>query len=373
MTWLRPMRPRDVAESHRVATTLELFFDLFFVVAVAAAGVQLHERIVENHVLAGVLGYALVFYAIFLAWLQYTWFASAYDTGDIVFKLLTLVVMAGVVILAAGIPRMFEQDFTLGVTGYVVMRLALVAFWVRVARSDPERRPTAIRYAVGTTLAQCVWVSFLFVPEPLKLPWLVVGIVADMAVPAFAERAGRTPWHPHHIAERHGLFTIIVMGENALAVVNAVREGTAEHELHSGPLWLAAGGLVIVFSIWWLYFRPDTAHALENRRSAFVWGYGHYVVLASIAAIGAGLEAAVSYESGHAHISLLTAGLALAVPVALAVLSIWVVQVRPHGYGTIAFPVAAVLVLATAPLPTQFQSLVIGVVMIGLVASTTRP
>ena len=52
--WLTPMRARSSDESHRVATPLELFFDLCFVVAVAQAALPLHHAISENHVADGV-------------------------------------------------------------------------------------------------------------------------------------------------------------------------------------------------------------------------------------------------------------------------------------------------------------------------------
>jgi len=45
------MQPRDVTEQHRVATSLELLFDLIFVVASASAGQQLHHAIIENHLM----------------------------------------------------------------------------------------------------------------------------------------------------------------------------------------------------------------------------------------------------------------------------------------------------------------------------------
>ena len=37
----------------------------------------------------------MVFFAIWWAWVNYSWFASAYDTDDIIFRLLTFVVMTG--------------------------------------------------------------------------------------------------------------------------------------------------------------------------------------------------------------------------------------------------------------------------------------
>lgn len=62
--WLKPLSPRDPHEKHRVATSLELLFDLIFVVAIAAAGQQLHHALVENHILHGLELYLMVFFAL---------------------------------------------------------------------------------------------------------------------------------------------------------------------------------------------------------------------------------------------------------------------------------------------------------------------
>ena len=103
--WHRPMSGRDPEESHRASTPLELFFDLCFVVAVAAAAATLHHDLTLDH-LDGLVGYAMVFFAIWWAWVNYSWFASAYDSGDVTFRLLTFVVMTGVLVLAAGTPAL---------------------------------------------------------------------------------------------------------------------------------------------------------------------------------------------------------------------------------------------------------------------------
>ena len=96
------------------------------------------------------VSYVLVFVAIWLAWVNFTWFASAYDTDDVGYRLGVLVVMTGALVLAAGVPRIFDQrDFSLAVVGYVIMRIALVTQWIRVAIDDPPRRKTARRFAVG--------------------------------------------------------------------------------------------------------------------------------------------------------------------------------------------------------------------------------
>ena len=137
--WHIRMSGRDPAEAHRAATPLELLFDLCFVVAVAQAATFLHHDLAEGQFAHGVLSYLVVFFCIWWPWMNFTWFASAYDTDDVQYRLLTFVQIAGVLVVAAGVPRVFEElDFTIMVVGYVIMRIALVAQWLRAAREDPD-------------------------------------------------------------------------------------------------------------------------------------------------------------------------------------------------------------------------------------------
>jgi low temperature requirement protein LtrA len=193
---------------------------------------------------------------------------------------------------------------------------------------------------------------------------LTFGILAlaDIAVPVWAERAagGPTTFHPHHIAERYGLFTIIVLGESVAAATVAVRGALDEGSDHTGALLrLAAAGLVIVFALWWLYF-DRSAHALmATLRSSFLWGYGHYFIFAAAAAVGAGLGVAVDHATGHAEISSTLAGYAIAVPVAVYLFVVWLLHIRPHQSGPmlLAIPLAAVLALLTPLAPASLELL----------------
>ncbi|HPR46144.1 MAG TPA: low temperature requirement protein A, partial [Ottowia sp.] len=157
----RRNQARDIHEAHRVATPLELLFDLVFVVAIAQSAAQLDHGVLAHHTAQAVGGYLLAFGAIWWAWINYTWFASAYDDDSTAFRLLTLLQMGGVLLLATGIPGMFEGQFLAPVLGYVVMRLALGVQWLRAGRGDPARRRTCRRYATGIALVQAGWVLFL--------------------------------------------------------------------------------------------------------------------------------------------------------------------------------------------------------------------
>src|SRR5689334_15751347 len=189
--WYRPMLARRPDVEHRAATPLELLFDLCFVVAVAQAAAELHHAVAEDHLGAGLLGYLTVFFAIWWAWMNFSWFATAFDVDDVPYRLTTLVQIAGGLVLAAGVPVAFERaDFAVITWGYVIMRLAMVAQWLRAARSDPGHRAVALAYAVGITVVQAGWLLRLLLPDALLLPAFVVLVVAELAVPAVAERRG---------------------------------------------------------------------------------------------------------------------------------------------------------------------------------------
>ncbi|WP_327324205.1 low temperature requirement protein A [Streptomyces sp. NBC_01210] len=346
---LRPLVARRRDEEHRAATPLELFFDLCFVVAIAQAGVQLVHAVAEGHTADGILSYVLVFFAIWWAWMNFTWFASAYDNDDALYRVVTLVQIAGVLILAAGVSRAFqEHEFLVVWLGYVVMRLALTTQWLRAARAaSGAERTMALRYAGGVILCQGGWTALLFAPESARGWIFLVMAIAEMCVPVYAEREFHTNWHPRHIAERYGLFTIIVLGETIAAATGAVKSGIDENDALGEVLPIAAGGLLIVFAAWWIYFVVPAHDRLASNKQGFLWGYGHYGIFASAAAIGAGIEVAVEQAVGKTHISTTAASAAVTVPSAVFMLLVWGLHSRYFKVG-----IAQQLILPVAALAT---------------------
>ncbi len=374
-SWRRPMTARDPRQAHRQSSFLELFFDLCFVVAIAQAAGELHHALAEGHAAAGLPSYLTVFFAIWWAWMNFTWFASAYDNDDVPYRLATLVQIAGALVLAAGVPRGFaEHHFGVVFLGYAIMRSGLVALWLRAARTDRARRRTTLRFAAGLSAVMLGWAAMLVSGEwPLWGFWLMAGL--EMAVPIWAESAGRTPWHPGHIAERYGLFTIIVLGESVLAATNAVKAALGERGAGGPLLATAAGGLLVMFSMWWLYFAKPAERFLTSNRAGFVWGYGHYFVFAAAAAVGAGLAVAFDRAGGAAELSAAAAGAAVTVPVALYLIALWLLHLRPHRAGFLhgaLFPGAAALILAATfcpwPVPAT-GAIAAGVVAAGILLS----
>jgi low temperature requirement protein LtrA len=369
--WRTPLVARDRDEPHRSSTPLELFFDLCFVVAVAAAASELHHGEAHpDHLVTDVVSYLMVFFAIWWAWMNVTWFASAYDSDDVLYRISIFVIIGGALILAAGVrPAFEERDFLVVTIGYCVMRTSLVLLWLRVANDDPPHRRTALRMALGVTLCQLGWVALLLVPEAVKMPLFAVLVVAELSVPVIAERAGTTSWHPGHIAERYGCFTLIVLGESVLSGSGALGVAVGDAE-RLGQVWgIALGGLLLVFSMWWKYFARPAEDLLTSSRIAFQWGYGHLLIFASAAATGAGIAVAVDQAVGDVEISRALAAACVTVPVSIYIVTTYVLHLRPQeGAGGRGFTLVGVPVLLLATWSPQ-PILVAGVVAAAMVAT----
>jgi len=324
------LRGRDIHEQHRTATPLELLFDLTFVVGVALAAAQLHHAEGAGHLLQVLPGYLLAFFAIWWAWMNYTWFSSAYDSDDAVWRVLTLLQMVGVLIFATSVPGLFEGRTLLAVVGYAAMRLPLCLQWLRAAQGDAARRATCLRYAGGVAAVQALWIANYAAGAPGWLPagaaWPAFGLLVllELAVPVWAETRGPpTPWHAHHIAERYSGFVIMILGESILGATNAVSNLVQASGLTAELALVGLGGALLAFCLWWMYFLLPSGAALHaHRERSFGWGYGHYVTFAALAAVGSGLEVVADAMKPDGATALAAVS-AVAVPQAIYVASIW--------------------------------------------------
>jgi low temperature requirement protein LtrA len=341
---------------------------------------ELAHYVADRQAIEALPAFLMVFFAIWWAWMNFSWFATAYDTDDVPYRLITLLQMSGVLVLAANVPAAFEnKDFTGVVIGYLIMRAAMIAQWLRAAYSDPERRRVGLRYAAGIAVLQVAWVLRLLLPERLALASFVVLALAELLVPPFAERSVSTPWHPHHIAERYGLFTIIVLGECVTASSVAVQGTIGDGGWGLDVVLVFAGGLITMFSLWWIYYLKPAGRGLERHPDlAFLWGYGHYGIFATLAALGAGLEVAAEAIGQHVETSGTAVAFAVAVPVSAFMFLVWGLHAplaagsRLSDLPTVVLAIAATLAIAGgvgAGLPLPWAVLLIGLPPAGIVTS----
>jgi low temperature requirement protein LtrA len=359
----RRLTGRDPDEDHRSATPLELLYDLTFVVAFGIAANELAHYVAEDHIRTGIVGFVFASFAVSWAWVNYSWFASAYDNDDWVWRLATMAQMVGVIVLALGLEQTFASidegdvlDNGVVVAGYVVMRVPMILLWARAARHDPPRRPAALTYIWTIAVAQVLWIALaivdLAIVATFAIALVLVGI--EMLGPFIAERRkGGTPWHAHHIAERYGLLVIITLGEGIIgtvASINAVVHGEAGWTVEAGVVALA--GIGLIFATWWTYFVLPWAHVLRlHRERSFLWGYGHIVIFASLAAIGAGLHVAAYYLEDKTVFGATGTILSTAIPFAIYIFTLYGIYATFTRHGdpfhlTLLAGTSAVLVLS---------------------------
>ncbi|SDS69210.1 Low temperature requirement protein LtrA [Brevibacterium sandarakinum] len=375
---LVPMRPRDPGEDSRAASSLELFFDLVFVIAVSIAATNLHEAVTTGHLGDGLAKYLMVFFAIWWAWMNFTWFATSFDTDDWLYRVLTIVQMGGVLILAAGIgPAFADDNFLIVILGYILMRVVMIAQWLRASRHAGEARRATLIYACGIGIVQVLWVAWMSIDAPMASVVVFLALVlAEVAIPVIAEARGTTPWHPEHITERYGCFTIIVLGESMLASANAVFGAFEDSEDIVSLVSLGVLSLLVTAAMWSIYFWPPHHRAIGGLGGSLTYGYGHYVIFAAAGAFSAGVGIEVDSQLGDSALDPVLATFTVSVPIAVFVLGVWVLAIRPNAGGAVntIVPVCAVLVLLDPiiPVPTFLTTFFMIIIVITLIVASPK-
>ncbi|MEU8242431.1 low temperature requirement protein A [Actinoplanes missouriensis] len=340
-----PVRPPDLnQESNRSATRLELFFDLAFVLFVARCA----DILAKDETWHGALIFAAVLSIGWWAWASTTLYANRFDTDDAVFRLLTLIAMAGVVVMAAAVDAIDGAAGRWFAIGYVLIRLALVAGYLRAWRHVPQARSTARLYLIGHGVGAAFWLVSLAVPAPGRYWLWGAGVLADVVWPTAAARLkDAVPLHLEHLPERFGLFVILVLGESVAAVV------TGLHDAGWGAAVLVTAGCAFVSAaaLWWVYF--DLSGGAAKRRLTRegevtkhgvhdFYVYVHLPLAVSLAAVAVGLEHAVLHGADD-HLSAGTRGvLGIATAGYLLSAALMQAQLGRRVRGTLLWPGAGV-------------------------------
>jgi low temperature requirement protein LtrA len=310
-------------EERRV-TWGELFYDLVFVAAVAQVGTAL----ARDYSAAGLGRYAFMLAVIWWAWNGYAMYATRFAAEDRLQKALAGLQMVAVIFMAANAEGALDSISTAGfLAAYAVMRLVLALQYVR-ALSIPAARPLAFESALGIGVAALVWLTSALAPASWRYVLWAVASSVDVGTAVRTSRFVRLlPPNAHHLPERFGLFTLILLGESIIALMKGIQ---------SQPEWsLAAAsaaflGIGLIFGLWWWYF--DGAAAASHRplrsdadfRKLTIWNYAHLPVYLGLAVTAVGIEHIVragGREPLHAAEAWILCGAASMVTSALVALS----------------------------------------------------
>ena len=295
--WLwRPPRPHGDIDAHRNVSFLELFYDLVYVAVIAQAAHHLAEHVTVR----GFLEFAVIFSLIWVAWVNGSLYVELHGRDDGRTRTLVFLQMAILVLLAV-----FTADAA-GDTGrpfalvYAIFLAVMTWQWNAVRRQDsPEFMVVTGRYQAGMLLSVGVMIASAFLPSEARLVlWAgyAAAWIIGIGLAGWHWRIGLTPgmMPTDSLVERFGLFTIIVLGEVIVGVVDGLSATT--HDVTTIATGLLA--LMLGFGFWWIYFD------LVGRRlpridggSLVNWLLSHLPITLSIAAAGAGSVSLIT----HAH------------------------------------------------------------------------
>jgi len=263
-------------------TNLELFFDLVFVVVIS----QLSAFLAADPTPKRFLEYFGLFVAVWFTWAAFTAYADRFDVDDTPHRVLVLGAALANIIAAIHVDDAFSGGSEPFALACIAARVMLLAVTDRARRGIPEARGFQTSYEVGWSIGLALWIVSLVVPTPARYALWAVAVAVEVATPLVTMLETRAlPLVSSHIAERFGLFTIIVLGESMVSVA----AGIAKIDFELASSLVAVGTVVVAALVWWLYFDcVTTVHAV----SAW-YVYIHFGVYAGLGTVAPGALLAI--------------------------------------------------------------------------------
>jgi low temperature requirement protein LtrA len=274
-------------ESGRKATWLELFYDLIYVVVIARLVHTLAHH-AESHLTVGaLLEFIVLFIPVWWAWTGHTLFANRFDPDDTPQRLLTLVQIFCLVLLASSIDGVFVGGAFYFAFYYALVRGLLVLMYWRVHRNAPHLRHVTKPFLVGFTVGVALWLISLAFSGVAQFALWGLALLVDFLTPLLARKIlSEISVHRHHLPERLGLLTIILLGESVAGLV----VGLDNEPWQWSALLTVTGAFVLMASIWWLYFETlETLIVNAELKAAQMAIYGHSAIYAGLAFVASGM------------------------------------------------------------------------------------
>lgn len=319
--FLRPPRPHGEVIEDRAVSFLELFYDLVYVVLVG----QIAHTLAEDVSWSGVVDFAVVFALIWIGWFNGTQFHELHGREDGRNRSFIFLQMGILTVLAIFTGHAASTDGEPFALTYAILLAVLVWQWASVYRIDrPEYRPGALRYLAGLVVSIGALLASSGMEEDGRVAvWAAVVAGSIALVVVYMLRSSDDSLGiraTHSMAERYGLFIIIVLGEVVLGVVDGL---LAVGDLDFRTAATGVLGLGIAFGFWWTYFDyVGRRLPRQDGGSLVLWLYSQLPVALAVAAAGAGMVSLIEHAADArtpAPSSWLLAGSVSALLVALVV------------------------------------------------------
>lgn len=286
--WFHPPTLHGAHLPHKAAGWLELFYDLIFV----AAFIQLGNGLSDKVSLASAAAFAGSFTALWISWSGFTYFMNRFTIDDFVHRLMVFAQMSTVAVMAFYAGELLAGRHRGFALAYAASQFLVAGFNLRAALQVPSGRRWSRYWGTVFALAGVVWLMAAFTPEPWAFAVMALGALVIFFAPLSSTHRSFNESHPideHHLAERLGLLTLIVLGESFVKVLDAASSSSDGQTL----LMRAAFLLVLTISIWWVYFDDVAGSRLRRGRlHDLVWWLGHLPLQMGVTATGVAIKKA---------------------------------------------------------------------------------
>lgn len=295
------------AGHHAEVTSVELFFDLVFVIAVT----QISHALLEDLTWSGALRAGMLLLTIWWAWIDTAWITNWLDPQKPLVRLLLFILMGVGLVISSALPEAFGERGLAFALAFVVFQLGRTAFMLWAVRRDASLRQNFVRIAIWYGVSAVFWLAGGFAEGDLRLYLWLIAVLLDAMSPIvnfWVPGLGHSDTHEWTIdgglmAERSGLFVMIALGESVLVT------GTAFTELEWTPALILAMTVSLLQSIamWWIYFgqHAGAAAAAIGRSddpggiARFAYTYVPILLIAGIVVSAVGDEMVLAHPDGH--------------------------------------------------------------------------
>ncbi|CAO3641999.1 unnamed protein product [Cunninghamella blakesleeana] len=254
----------------KAASWLELFYDLFYVATLTQFT---HTHMIKDWATLGT--YASWFVITWWAWISSSIYTARFDTDDVVHHIWKLIEMCAVIGMAGNSEHFLNsKGYVYGymaLKGVLVIEYSIVFIVALVIRS--KSRLTLSFHVLANVISLALWgASLLLLDQEIhRLLWYL-GILVEFLVNMISKRDKSLSWAASHLAERLGLLTLIVLGENLMSLVPFVATSSTEI-LMMIPNFMA---VTVIFGFFFMYFEDFNKEVFLHNKYHQSWVYLHF-------------------------------------------------------------------------------------------------
>ena len=295
----RPQYFRDAKfhrHTNRTIGWLELFYDLVYV----ATLIQIGNFLSDNLTLLGFGQFLVMMFVVWWAWTGETLYQNRFVADDLLHRVLVFIQIFGVATMGLSVSAAFGNLYIQFTLGYVLVRSVMLLMYVRAFTAHPESRELSVGFMIGFGGGIAIWLGAILLPAEYHWVAWLIAIVFEIVFfgrPSMIRALDKWGTDAHHMVERFGIFTIIVLGEAFVKILDDAQGAV----LGAEQVLFGVVAFVVLYGLWWLYF-SDTAGKLYDTTSnlkPLAWTYGHLFLATSLVAFGVGAKKLFAETKKH--------------------------------------------------------------------------